>query len=504
MQFVNMNFRIIAKSLGHIVLAIGALFLPSILLAVLYREYGVIPGLLSAMFIALSCGALLWLSGRQAPKQFYQREALATVAFTWVAVGLLGALPFWCTGVLDYIPSVFESVSGFTTTGASVLDNVEAVPKSILFWRSFTHWLGGIGIVVLFMAVLPYLGTGGKLLFKVESSGPDPRGIRPRVRDNALILFKIYVALTVLWTVAYLLTGKMDLFDAVCHTFGALATGGYSTRQASIAAYNSAAVEAVTILAMISGATSFGLYFLFLQRKWCVFLKDTEWRAMVLVLACVSVLVAFNVAGYFGAKPIATDPGTPTITNTPSLAHSLRAATFTTCSLMTNTGYVTDDYDGWPFFSRMLLVTIMFVGGSAGSTAGGIKMIRVVMVFKMLGQRIGAAFRPHTVRALRIGSQVIREEIQKNVLLFALAYLICFAVCSLVMSVFGLPFQSAISAVAACMSNTGPGLELVGGAETYSIVPSPGLAFLCFVMILGRLELFTLLAVLAPTFWRRP
>ncbi|HOD49819.1 MAG TPA: TrkH family potassium uptake protein [Candidatus Hydrogenedentes bacterium] len=503
MLTLTLNYRFIAKWLGTVALISGCLFLPSIGWAIYYGEYAAIPGILLASAIAWACGGVFSLIGRKASNRLFQREALAIVALSWVVIGLLGALPFICTDTIGPAGAIFESISGFTTTGASVLDNVEAVPKSILFWRSFTHWLGGMGIILLFITVLPYLGAGGKLLVKTESSGPDPKAVRPRVKQSAVILFKIYLGLTVIQVVALLCTGKMDLFESICHAFGALATGGFSTRQMSIAAYDSVAVEIIIIASMISGATSFALYVGILDGNWKSLFQNTEWRALILVLTVSTLLVALNAAGYLG-EPQLTPPGAAAAAaaSPPSFAHALRASAFSVTSMMTNTGYTTDDYDTWPYFSRMLLVVLMFIGGSAGSTAGGMKVIRSVMLLKMLRHRLETTFCPYTVRALRVDGHVISDDTQRGVLLFVLAYILCFVVCSLVMSLFGLPYDSATSAVATCMSNTGPGLGLVGGAETYSIVPPAGLLFLSFCMILGRLEVLTILVLLMPTFWR--
>lgn len=499
------NYRIVAKFLGYAALGMCVSFLPSVGWALYFCEYAAVPGILTASCIALAVGWGLHRLGRNAPEQLNQREALIIVFSSWVVVGLLGALPFMCTGVLDPIGAIFESISGFTTTGASVLDNPETVPKCVLFWRSLTHWFGGIGIIILFITVLPYLGAGGKLLFRTEASGPDPRAVRPRLKESAAVFCQVYLALTVLQTAALLLTGKMDLFESLCHTFGTLATGGFSTRQLSIGAYDSIAVETITIVFMIAGATSFALYFGFMQGKWLSLFRDLEWRVFVFLLAGAVLLVATNVAGYWGADPVAGETRSPNVSasiDPPALAHALRASVFNVTSVMTNTGFVTDDFDAWPFFSRMLLLVLMSIGGSAGSTSGGIKIVRLIMVVKMLYHHLERTFRPHTIRALRVGGQVIKEETQRAVCIFVLAYVACFAVCSLAMSSFGLPFQSAASSVAACISNTGPGLELVGATESYSTVPQGGLLFLCFCMILGRLELFTVLVLLVPSFWR--
>lgn len=498
---MTLNYRAVARVLAILAVGTGVLILPSTAWAVFYAEFASIPGLLVAAGLCLVAGGVLFLVGNRAPGQFYQREALATVALSWIMLGVLGGLPFYCCGYLDFIGATFESVSGYTTTGASVIDNLADYPQGLLWWRAFTHWLGGIGIVMMFIAVLPYLGSGGKLLAKTESTGPDTRALRPKIRSHAAVLFKIYVGLTVISTVALLFTRKMGLMEALTHTFGALATGGFSIRQASVAYYDSLAVEIITIAVMVAGATNFALYFGLMQRRWKSLIEDTEWRAMIGILVAATLLVTFNLCGWFGAHDLAAPPDGGGYKPMP-FGHALREASFAVSSLMTNTGFVTEDFDLWPHFSRVMLILVMFVGGSAGSTAGGLKVIRSVMLAKMLYQRLESTFRPYTKRALRISGSVIGETVQKEAMLFILAYLGFYALSTLVMSAFGLPLDSAASAVAACMSNTGPGLELVGAAETFSIVPKAGQVYLTFCMIVGRLEVLTVLVLFMPQFWR--
>ncbi len=501
-----MNYRLVAKMMGLYGYAIGAVFLPSILWALYYKEWETIPGFLYSILVSCAVGVVLRLLGRNASPRFFQREALAVVALSWVLTGILGALPYIFNGVLHVVPAIFESVSGFSTTGASVIDDVEAVPKGVLFWRALTHWLGGIGIIVLYIAVLPYLGAGGKQLFKSESS-IDPRALRPRIKESALILLGIYSGLTTLEIIALLCTGQMNLFEAMCHSFATLATGGFSTRNLSVGAYNSIAVEVVIMIFMISGASSFLLYFNVLKGRWNAFFEDMEWRTFISILGVSTLLIALNVSGLFGGpdfhpSDVSGNPPVAHAAEPTTFAHALREAAFNATSLMTNTGFMADDFDYWPFFSRMLLIALMTLGGCAGSTCGGMKIVRIIIVMKMIAIRIGQTFRPKTVYALRVGGEVVSDIVQQRSAVFVLTYLLCLAVCSLCMSAFGLPFDAAVSSVATCMSGTGPGLGLVGGIETYSFIPYGGQLFLCFCMILGRLELFSLLVLFAPGFWR--
>ena len=495
-----MNYRLLAKYLGHFSGAIGLLMLPSAAWAVYFREW--LPLAALCLSVALSCafGGALARIGRDAPSAMYQREALGLVGTCWLIAAALGAMPYVFAGVLNPIDAYFECMSGFTTTGSSVLTDIEATAKSILFWRSFTHWLGGMGIVVLFIAVLPYLGAGGKQLFKSESPGPDPQGLRPRIKDTASILYKIYLALTAAETLALMGAG-MNLYEALCHTFGTLATGGFSTRQASIGAFDSLAVETIIIFFMICAGSNFTLYFAMLRGNWKAPWKDTEWRVYIAVIVLCTLLVTANLMGAGGTPPgDAAEGYARTVYD--SAGESLRHATFQVASIMTTTGYCTADFDTWPHFSRMLLVVLMFVGGCAGSTGGGIKVVRIIILLKMAYWRLEYTFRPKTIRAVRVSGQVVDDSVQRTIYAFFVPYLLWFAAGALFMSFLGLPFQTAVTSVAATLNNIGPGLRLVGATQDYHLIPAVGKVFLSLCMALGRLELFSICVLFVPAFWR--
>ncbi|NIA12570.1 MAG: TrkH family potassium uptake protein [Nitrospiraceae bacterium] len=489
-----MNYRLLAKYLGHFAIAIGVLMLLPAAWAVYFREWNAL--LAFVLSVGLSClfGAVLALAGRNAPERLYQREALGLVGLCWLVAAALGAMPYVFSGLFGPVDAYFESMSGFTTTGSSVLVDIEATAKSMLFWRSFTHWLGGMGIVVLFIAVLPYLGVGGKQLFKSESPGPDPQGLRPRIKDTASILYKIYLAFTVAETLALMLAG-MSFYDALCHTFGTLATGGFSTRQASIGAYDSVAVDAIIIFFMFCAGANFVLYFAMLRGDWKAPWKDTEWRVYlgVLVLCTIAVTLSLLGVGASGEEQM----------HYPTVGSAFRYASFQVVSIMTTTGFCTADFDQWPHFSRMLLILLMFVGGCAGSTGGGIKIIRIIILLKMAYWRLEYAFRPKTVRAIRVNGAVVDDNVQRTIYAFFVLYLLWFAGGTLFMSFLGLPFQSAVSSVAATLNNIGPGLELVGATHDYHLIPAVGKVFLSLCMVLGRLELFSICVLFVPAFWRR-
>jgi trk system potassium uptake protein TrkH len=493
-----MNYRLIARYLGLLSLAIAGLMLVSVVWAAADREWTVLVEILLASLAAALAGLALWVFGRSAPERFLQREALGLVGLSWLWIAGLGALPFIFTGTFGPLDAYFESMSGFTTTGASVLADFDGTPRAVMFWRSFTHWLGGMGIIVLFVAVLPYLGAGGKQLFKSEAPGPDPRGLRPRIKDTAKILYSIYVGFTVAQTVALMLAG-LSLYEALCQTFGTLATGGFSTELRSISGFDSLAVELIIIVFMICAGTNFALYFAILRRNpWALF-RDAEWRTYIGLLAAATLLITVSLLAAGG--DVTGDVPSPGDERTGPWA-ALRYAAFQVVSIMTTTGYATADFDNWPYFSRMGLLALMFVGGSAGSTGGGLKVVRIVMLLKMAYWRLESTFRPRTVRAIRIGGQVIDENMQRVASSFFVLWMGWFAVGALFMSALGLPLETALTSVAATLNNIGPGLADVGARQDYRAIPDAGKVFLTLSMALGRLELFSILVLLVPSFWR--
>lgn len=495
-----MNYRLLSRYLGFFVFAVGTLMLPSVLWALYFflaegdsAESGALVAFLLSMACAAIVGAALVLIGRSAPDRMYQREALSLVSLSWIVAAGIGALPFIFSGVLGPVDAYFESMSGFTTTGSTVITDIEAQPKSILFWRSFTQWIGGMGIVVLFIAVLPYLGAGGKQLFRSESPGPDPRGLSPHIKDTASILYKIYLGLTAVQTVALMLAG-MNFYEALTHTLSTLATGGFSTRQASLAGFDSAAVESIVLFFMLCAGTNFVLFFMMLRKEWKAPFRDTEWRVYIGIILIGTALIAINLMFSGGGQGEATQEY--------GVGTSLRHAAFQVVSMLTTTGFTTDDFNVWPAFSRMLLVGLMFVGACAGSTGGGMKIVRLMMLVKMAYWRLECTFRPKTIRAVRIGGHVVGDDVQKMVYAFLVLYIMWFAGGTLFMSALGLPFETATTSVIATLNNIGPGLGLVGATGDYADIPDVGKIFLSLCMVLGRLELFSVCVLFVPSFWR--
>lgn len=488
-----MNFHVTSRLLGLLLLTFGGSMVPSILWSLYYRE-GALGALLGSMALTMGAGAGLYLFGRTRTQEIFRKEATATVALGWLLSTVAGALPYYFADLEEmprFVDCFFESMSGLTTTGASVLTDIEAVPKGLLFWRSWTHFLGGLGIIMLFVAVLPYLGAGGRALVKSEITGPVKEGLTPRIKDTALLLSRLYIGYTVVQTILLMLAG-MNLFDALCHSFGTLATGGFSTKNSSIAHfYHEGTIEVIILIFMVLAGMNFALLFGFFSGKWGSLWRDSEWRSYLGLIFGASFLVAVVLVGVEHYSVADT---------------ALRDSLFTVVSLMTTTGYVTVDFETWPVFVQGLLIALMFVGGCAGSTGGGLKVMRWLILFKVAGRIIEKVYRPRSIRQLRMGGTVIGEEIQQSTLGIFLLWMMAFAAGALGIALIELgnvDLITAFTASAATLNNIGPGFSLVGATQNYAFF-SPGSKWvLSLLMLLGRLELYSILVLFAPHFWRR-
>jgi len=416
------------------------------------------------------------------------REGMAITTLGWTACALFGALPFLLAGSLRTpADAVFETMSGLTTTGATVLADVEAQSHAILFWRSFLHWLGGMGIVVLSIALLPGLQVGGSQLFRAEVPGPLPDRLEPRIRETARRLWGIYILLTVGQTVLLRLFG-MSLFDAVTHTFGTVATGGFSTANKSLEAWNSPAIHLTVTAFMFLAGMSFTLHYRALRGDLQPMSKDDELKTYAGIVLAAIALISLDLLAH----------------SSYGLWNTLRHSAFQVVSVITTTGFTTVNYDIWPPLSRAILLLLMFVGGSAGSTGGAIKVVRVNVLAKHSIRELKRAVYPRRVTVIRLNGKAVPEEVSSAVLAFVILYLSVFLLAMLAMSAMGLDFVSAVGAVAATLGNIGPGFGLVGPACNYSTVPAIGKWLLSFCMLVGRLEVYTVLSMLVPGFWRRP
>ncbi len=481
-----MDFRFVFYVLSFLSLCLAGTLLAPMGISLAYGEEEAKAFLLSVLICGgIGLGGLaLFRSGR---KEIGNREGFAIVGLGWVLVCLLGALPFLFAGTFSsLVNACFESTSGFTTTGATVLQDIEVLPKGILFWRSLTHWLGGMGIILLSMAILPMLGVGGMQLYRAEVPGPVPDRLKPRIRETAKTLWMVYVLISLL-EVVFLLIGGMDGLDAVCHTFGTMATGGFSTRNASIAYYESPYLEGVITVFMFAAGANFALHYQLLQGNPRRYFQDTEFRfyLFAILIATGGVLLLLRSDPY--------DTWTA----------SFRYAVFQVTSILTTTGYTTADYEQWPRVAQTILFVLMFFGGCAGSTGGSVKCIRVLLMFKQAYKEIYCLIHPQAVATIKLGKKTVPPDVMESVLGFSLVYVGIFGAATLAMSWLGLDFQSALASVAACIGNVGPGLGIVGPTKTYWPLVATGKWILILCMILGRLEIFTLLILFLPQFWKK-
>jgi trk system potassium uptake protein len=473
-----------------VVLALGLALLVPLALSLLYRD-GSWQSFLIPAALMIPLGAVgLWASRLGGGGYVLERDVYLSVTLAWVLAALLGGVPFLIEGTFNsLLDSTFEAMSGFTTTGATLLSDIEAQTPSILFWRSMTQWLGGIGIVVLFVAVAPVVGIGAARLLGAEVSGLTQTRLTPRIADTAKALVVIYLALSVAETAALLVVG-MPLYDAVVHTFTTVATGGFSPKTASIGFYDSLAIETVIIFFMTASGVSFSLYYLFYARRRFDVVLDQELLAYLVLLvgATLFVWMVLILQGTYGAL----------------WGEALRDSAFSVSSIVTTTGFVTADFDKWETAAKLVLVLLMFVGGCAGSTAGGIKVIRMLIVSRTIFQDIFKMVHPRAVTPLNIGGRVVPEGVRLAVLGLFAAWIAVFGVAAFLVSVQDeLTLTSSVTAVAATLNVVGPGLGQVGATESFEIVNPFGRVVLTVCMLLGRLELFTALALLSPAFWKR-
>jgi trk system potassium uptake protein len=477
----------ILRALGWFLLVLAATMLVPVLWGLARGTGGWLPLVQGAALTAF-VGAGLALAGRYAARDLQQREALLLVVLVWFAASAFGGLPFLFTPHFGgFTDTFFETASGFTTTGASVLPNVEVLAEPIQFWRHFTHWIGGMGIVLLVIAILPVVGHGGMLLYRAEFSGARSDRLKPRIAETAMALWKIYVAFSIAEFVLLRVTG-LGPFDAICHTFATLGTGGFSTKAASVGGFHNPAAEWVVALFMfLSGMSFIQHYRLFRERRWRSVLRDYEVRAFTLIVVLSTAAIAVSLVWQSGFD----------------VERAVRAAAFQVSSIMTTTGFASEDYERWAPFAHVLLLSLMYVGGCTGSTAGGIKVSRAVLIARVVSREMKRMVERRAVFAVRLGGEAIPEGVVQSVLNLVYLALVVNAVGMVLLAATGVDVLTSITAVVACMFNIGPGLGLVGPAEHYGHLPALAKWVLSVAMIAGRLEFYTLVVVLTPTFWRR-
>ncbi len=480
-----MNSPMVLRILGALSLFLaGALLIP--VPFSLYYHDGAAAAFFEAAAFCAVFGILLF-KAFSSRLDISVREGFAVVTLGWSLFAVLGALPFYLSGAIpSFLDACFETMSGFTTTGATILTEIETLPQSLLLWRAMTHWFGGMGIIVLSLAILPMLGVGGMQLFKAEVPGPTADRLKPRIQDTAKLLWEVYVLLTAA-EVVLLMCGGMSLFDSLCHAFATLATGGFSTRNASVAAYDSAYIDWVVTLFMFLAGVNFSLHYHALRGKVEEFWKSEEFRIyLYLTLGATALLSFFNQGAVYS-----------------SLAESIRYSAFQVTSILTTTGFATADYEQWPLIAQYILISLMFIGGCAGSTAGGMKVARILLLFKHAHVQLYRLIHPRAVKLVKLGERPVDREVMQSILGFFALFIGTFVAASLLMSLAGMDLVSAGAAVIATLGNIGPGLGSVGPVDNYAHISAFGKSVLIGCMLLGRLELFTVLVLFFPSFWRR-
>lgn len=481
-----MNFPLVLRVVAILMLIISGFMLTPVVVALIYDELWTLPGFLIPVGVTVLV-SLAYLFGTRREFGFLSnRGGFLLVSLSWLLASIVGAFPFVITGVMgSYVDAFFETMSGFTTTGASILTEIESLPKSLLFWRSLTHWLGGMGIIVLTVAIFPLLGIGGLQLIKAEAPGPTVDKITPKITETAKILWFTYLIFTVAQAVL-LLFGGMNLFDALTHTFGTLATGGFSPKNASVGHYDSAYIDAVITIFMVMAGINFALYFKLITGRFSSLRRDTELKAYLTFFLLATVVVTLSLRGeVYGG-----------------LGTSLRFAAFQVASILTTTGYATADFAAWPEVAQIVLFLLMFIGGSAGSTGGGIKVIRIVTLFKQGLNEMKFLLHPRAVFRIRLSGEPVGKHIVYAISGFVFLYLSLLLLTTGVVALAGNDILTSLTTALATLGNIGPGFGSIGPTLNYAFFPEPLKVYLSIVMMLGRLEVYTVLILFTPQFWR--
>ncbi|RIJ46092.1 TrkH family potassium uptake protein [Maribellus luteus] len=480
-----MNLKIIFKVLGLLLVVEGFAMLLTSVVALIYGGNDTVAFLISAG-INLGIGALITAATWKAKKDIGKREGFIIVTMVWLVFSFFGSLPYILSGSIPrFTDAFFETISGFTTTGSSILNDIEALPHGILFWRSITQWLGGMGIIVLSLAILPVFGIGGMQLFMAEVPGPTPDKISPRITQTAKTLWGIYILFTVLETIL-LWIGGMSFFDSICHSFTTMATGGFSTKQASIAHWPSPFIQYVITFFMFLAGTNFTLSYMAITGRFSAIFKDEEFKYYSLITLSFSAVIT----------------GGLLLSSHLNFEGAFREALFQVVSIVTTTGFATADYLVWPPFLTMLIFALFFFGGSAGSTGGGIKIMRIVVLAKNGYYELKRLVHPRAVIPVKFNRHSVDSKIVTNVLAFFMLYMVIFFVSTILFTLIEPDMESSMGAVATSLGNIGPGLGSVGPAENFYHISPLGKWFLSFLMLLGRLELFTVLVLFSPSFWK--
>lgn len=478
-----MNYQIIIFIIGWILKIEGTFMLLPILTGIIYKESALWAFVIDGIICMLLGVLLTWKKPKH--QHFYIREGFVTVALSWMVLSVMGAIPFMITGAIpNFIDALFETVSGFTTTGASILPEVESLPRCVLFWRSFTHWIGGMGVLVFLLALLKMVDGSHMNLMKAESPGPSVSRLVPTVRSTAKILYSIYIVMTVL-EMLFLLAGGMPLFDTLTTAFGTAGTGGFGIKNDSIAGYSTYLQVVITIFMILFGV-NFNIYYLALIKKWKQVYKNEELRWYLIVIVSAILLIGWNIRGVYD-----------------TFGKALQQSAFQVASIITTTGFATANFNEWPEVSRTLLIMLMFVGASAGSTGGGIKVSRFIILLKSSAKELLQYLHPRQVRKIQMDGKPVEHEVVRNVNVYMMIYVLIFSFSVLFLAIDGHDLITNFTAVAATLNNIGPGLELVGPSANFSLFSYPAKIVLIFNMLAGRLEIFPLLLLFFKETWKK-
>ena len=480
-----MNHKLICKVIGVILGLECLIMLVSLGVSLLYREHYMAMAFLESIGICAAASAGMLADGRGGESKLHIREGFLSVSVSWIAMSAFGALPYWLSGCfLSPVDALFESFSGFTTTGATLIANLEVLPKGLLFWRSLTQWTGGMGVLVMTLALLPKMGAGSIFLLRAESPGPIKTKLVPKISQSAKILYYIYICLTVAETICLRVVG-MPWYDSLIHAMSTVATGGFSNRTTSLGAYNSLAVNLIVVVFMLLSSLNFAvLYFVFIKRSMSLW-DNAEIKIYLRMLGVAVVLIA-------GDLMINTDF---------NIAESMGHAVFQVVSVSSTTAFITSDFGQWPAFSQMVLLLLMAVGGCAASTAGGIKVQRVALLFRVMYRQLRSVIHPRVVRTISVDGRRVEEQVLSNVSLYFFSYIAIILILAAASSMDGHTLGTSLSAAIACVSNTGTGIELAGPAGTFNVFSAPTKLVLCFGMLAGRLEIMPMLLMFFPSVW---
>ncbi len=482
-----MNLKMIGRFIAQIFLIESVFMLPALGVSIYFRETGAMLGFLFTLLILIALQILLFSLCRGAKSAFYAREGFVCVSLSWVLLSFMGALPFCFSGEIpSIVDAMFEMVSGFTTTGSSILVDVEAMPHGLLYWRSFSHWLGGMGVLVFLLALAPSAGGSGFTmhLLRAESPGPDVGKLAPKMRKTAMYLYLIYIALTIM-TFLFLIAGKMPVFDAVCTAFGTAGTGGFGIKADSIASYSPYIQNVCTVFMLLFGV-NFSCYYLLLLGKLRSVFRDEELRTYIAVVITAILLITWNLRNYYSG-----------------ILETLRHAAFQVSSIITTTGFATTDFNLWPTFSKTVLLILMIIGACAGSTGGGFKVARLMLVLKSLKRNIRQIVRPNNVVAVRNNDKVVDEKVVANANAFLATYMVIMVLSILVLSLDGFSIETNLSAVLACLNNIGPALGEAGPMGSFAGFSVLSKIVLIFDMLAGRLEIFPMIILFSANTWKR-